>query len=163
MTSAVTDASLKEEAHAMMLGYTSKFKVPVMNSQQISDLLSHADEEIYLVDVRDEEERQVSMIPSAISKETFLSRKSQLSKSTRIVSYCTIGHRSGVFSTQLLEEGFDNVHNGEGIILWSHLQNSQLVTGPDNSTLPIECTHLVISGIKCPLTSNQFNLDISPW
>lgn len=45
----------------------------------------------------------------------------------------TIGHRSGVFGVQLQDEGFDNVHNGEGIILWSHLKNCQLVTGPNGS------------------------------
>lgn len=84
-----SDACLKEEAETMMVGYTSKFKgLPVMHSQQISDLLTKDGEEILLVDVREDEEMLVSMIPTAISKKEFLSLKSQLPKSTRIVPYC---------------------------------------------------------------------------
>jgi len=119
----------------MMTAYTSKFQgLPVMTSEQIRQLVEK-EEEIVLVDVRESEEQEVSMLPTAITKQQFLSRKDQFSKTTRIVPYCTIGHRSGVFGTALLEEGFDNVHNGEGIILWSHLEDVQLVAGPDGSCL----------------------------
>jgi rhodanese-related sulfurtransferase len=124
-----TDESLKAEATAMMKGYTSKFqRLPVITSEEINNALVKG-EEIVLVDVRECEELEVSMIPTAITKEEFLLRKDQLSKKTLIVPYCTIGHRSGVFGTTLLDEGFENVYNGEGIILWSHLPNAKLVTG----------------------------------
>jgi rhodanese-related sulfurtransferase len=130
-----TDAIRKAEAEAMMIGYTSKFVgLPVLNSQQINELIAQSNEDILLVDVREVEEQQVSMLPTAISEADFLICKPQLSKSTRIVPYCTIGHRSGVYGMKLLEEGFDNVYNGEGIILWSHLENSKLVTGPNGSS-----------------------------
>lgn len=125
--------SRKREAEEMMLGYTSKFgSLQVMKSEEISEILSKG-EDMVLVDVRQEEEREVSMLPTAITKEEFLLLKPQLAKNTRIVPYCTIGHRSGVFGTQLLEEGFQSVFNGEGIVLWSHYESCRLVTGPDKA------------------------------
>jgi hypothetical protein len=39
-----------------------------------------------------------------------------------------------VFGLSLQQEGFKNVYNGEGIVLWSHLENGKLVTGPANSS-----------------------------
>lgn len=130
----MTDDHLKSEAEDMMVGYTSKFVgLPVMKSQQISDIIRENGESIILVDVRTEEERCVSMLPTAISKDSFLSMKEKLPRDICIVPYCTIGHRSGVFGTGLMSEGFENVYNGEGIILWTHLENSQLVTGPGGS------------------------------
>jgi rhodanese-related sulfurtransferase len=129
-----TDAALKLEAEAMMCGYTTKFVgLPVMKSQRIYELLAQHDKAILLVDVREEKELKVSMLPTAITKAEFLSRKEGIPRTTCIVPYCTIGHRSGIFGKMLQEQGFENVHNGEGIVLWSHLENCKLVTGPEGS------------------------------
>ena len=132
--SEASNALKKKEAEEMMKATTSKFDgLRVMKSEEIKRLLNDPNEEILLVDVRDKEEQEVSMIPTAITQKEFQYRKSGLSKKTLIVPYCTIGYRSGAFGKSLLEEGFENVHNGEGIVLWSHLENAELRTGIDRT------------------------------
>uniref|UniRef100_A0A0G4H6V2 Rhodanese domain-containing protein n=1 Tax=Chromera velia CCMP2878 TaxID=1169474 RepID=A0A0G4H6V2_9ALVE len=91
-----------------------------------------------LVDVRDEEERRVSVIPGSFSKDEFerevagLTEESQLKTTTedakepfdpsavRVVPYCTIGYRSGLCVRDLKVRGFTQSRNGEGVILWAH-------------------------------------------
>ncbi|MCB1021671.1 MAG: rhodanese-like domain-containing protein [Bryobacterales bacterium] len=76
-------------------------------------------EEMVLVDVRTGEEQQVSMLPGAITSEQFRANRERYRKSV-VVTYCTIGARSGSYAAELLHEGFD-VRNLEGSILaWTH-------------------------------------------
>ena len=127
----MNDISLKhkQEAKSMMLSYASQFEgLDVMESETI-EMLLQSKEKIVLVDVREKEEQEVSMIPTAITKNEFLHVKNKLSKDVCIVPYCTIGYRSGVFGKKLQEEKFTNVYNGEGIVLWSHLEHCNLVVG----------------------------------
>ncbi len=72
-----------------------------------------------LVDVRTDEERAVSIIPGAISREEFESRREELT-GRPVVTYCTIGYRSGLYADELSRQGWD-VHNLRGSILsWTH-------------------------------------------
>jgi hypothetical protein len=75
--------------------------------------------------VRSVEERNVSMIPGSITSEEFESLIKQNPdhyKSKLIVPYCTIGYRSGKYGSNLKKEyGFENVRNGEGIVLCTYV------------------------------------------
>jgi rhodanese-related sulfurtransferase len=120
---------MESMARQMMVDYTSKFSVPVITSDEIKEL-QKSNANILLVDVRDQEERNVSMIPGAISKDRFEKAldSSQIDKNTMIIPYCTIGHWSGVYGSKLMERGWENVKNGEGIVLWTYTGPNALVT-----------------------------------
>lgn len=79
----------------------------------------HPDPDLVLVDVREEAERVVSMIPGAITAARFEQEMDQHTGKT-IVPYCTIGGRSGRYSQALAARGW-NVLNFRGSILaWTH-------------------------------------------
>jgi len=97
--------------------FNSKFNTPIMPTNKINL------EKMILVDVRSEKEQKVSMIPGAISVAEFEKNKEKY-RGKAIITYCTIGYRSGKYAKQLLKEKF-NAYNLEGSILgWSHSKGS---------------------------------------
>ena len=75
--------------------------------------------EVVLVDVRNPPEQAVSMIPGAITAAQFEADPGAYSSAT-LVTYCTIGHRSGLYAKKLQTGGF-KVFNLKGSILsWTH-------------------------------------------
>lgn len=90
--------------------YQKKFPdVTYISSTELVDLSKN---EVILVDVRTEPERQVSMLEGAITKEQFLQQQQQqqqgndtASSTTTtnplIVTYCTVGYRSGLEARRL--------------------------------------------------------------
>ena len=83
--------------------------LPVTNNEEISwNLRGH---KVLLVDVRTNAERGVSMIAGAVSFEEFksdilpsLECKRSASYPDMIVTYCTIGYRSGMEASQLITD-----------------------------------------------------------
>jgi rhodanese-related sulfurtransferase len=74
---------------------------------------------ILLVDVRNPEERAVSIIPGAITPEALEERWGEAT--TRpVVTYCTIGHRSGIAARRLRERGVDAYNLAGAILAWTH-------------------------------------------
>lgn len=75
--------------------------------------------EVVLIDVRNPPEQAVSMIPDAITSAEFEADPSAHAGAT-LVTYCTIGHRSGLYAQKLQAAGF-KVYNLKGAVLaWSH-------------------------------------------
>ncbi len=74
-----------------------------------------------LVDVRSEDERAVSQIPGALSKEEF-EKKREHFRDKKILSYCTIGQRSSEYTQGLIKAGFDAFNLSESILGWTHRQ-----------------------------------------
>lgn len=76
---------------------------------------------VWIVDVRTEEERLVSMIPGAMSSEEYAMRTAS-EDPDRVVAYCTIGIRSGqwVDQNQTTEKSVANLEGG--ILGWTHIQ-----------------------------------------
>lgn len=85
-----------------------------------------------LLDVRSEEEWNVSHLPAARRVDLNASIEdvaAGLSKEAPIVTYCAVGYRSGALATKLREAGFTHVHNLEGSIFqWANERRS-LVSG----------------------------------
>lgn len=74
---------------------------------------------IILIDVRDEDEYEVSHIPGALHFEN--SNNVTFSKNSPIVVYCSVGLRSAVFAKKLEHKGFLNVKNLRGSIFeWAN-------------------------------------------
>ncbi len=77
--------------------------------------------DVVLVDVRNPPEQVVSMIPGSITS-TELERDPSAYSGRTLVTYCTIGHRSGLYAQKLQAAGF-KVFNLKGAILaWTHAQ-----------------------------------------
>ncbi len=103
-------------------------EVPEITAEQ---LLSRLEEEDFvIVDARSPQEQAVSMLPGAITAQQFEANRSEY-EGRPVVTYCTIGHRSGLLAQQLHAQGCD-VSNLKGAILsWTHAGGDLVdATGP---------------------------------
>ncbi len=112
-----------EDVAALYASYRRAF--PDVPEISVEALMAARDEarpgegEVVLVDVRDASERAVSVIPGAISVEE-LQAAGDVIQDRLVVTYCTIGYRSGRYAERLLERDF-RVANLEGSLLaWIH-------------------------------------------
>jgi rhodanese-related sulfurtransferase len=127
------DFSKKEEALKIAHFYGHMFtSCPMISSDELHKALCGEKRSVdYLIDVRERGEQEVSIIPSAILKgefENMLHGNSPPPKDASIVVYCTVGYRSGVYATYLKDKyGYQNVRNSEGIVLYTHVPEAQLV------------------------------------
>ncbi|HVX60231.1 MAG TPA: rhodanese-like domain-containing protein [Pirellulales bacterium] len=76
-------------------------------------------EKIVVVDVRSPQERAVSMIPGAISREEFEAHQQDY-REAPIVAYCTLGFRSGRYVAELRRKQFDASNLAGAILAWTH-------------------------------------------
>ncbi len=99
-------------------GFRGKFEgVPEVT---VDDYAALAESEpVVLVDVRTDVEREVSMIPGAISADEFEARKAELDGST-VVPYCTVGYRSGLYARELQQEGWRVANMVGSIVAWTY-------------------------------------------
>lgn len=92
-------------------------EVPEITVGEIDRLLET--EDVVLVDVRAPKEQAVSIIPGAITSDE-LAANPEACEGKTLVTYCTIGHRSGLFAKKLQASGH-RVFNLKGAILsWTH-------------------------------------------
>ena len=100
-------------------------KVNWITTQQLADWLADKHhEKPVLLDVRTEEEWNVSHLPGARRVDPSASAESAaagVAKDAPIVTYCAVGYRSGDLATRLREAGFTRVQNLEGSIFqWAN-------------------------------------------
>jgi rhodanese-related sulfurtransferase len=74
-----------------------------------------------LVDVREKKEIEVSTIPFAITKKEFENNFSKY-KDQKIIIYCTIGYRSGIYTKKLQEKKLNAFNLVGGVLSWAHAQ-----------------------------------------
>lgn len=102
--------------------------VPVISTEQLTQIQS--DEEVVLLDSREEDEFKLSHLPQSlwVGYETFdLSTLADIPKDKKIVVYCSIGVRSEKIAEQLVSAGFSDVYNlYGGIFAWAN-ENKPLV------------------------------------
>ncbi len=104
-----------EKIEKMFEGYSKDFPMAVNITPKEALNLNNT---VY-VDVREDKEIQISILPGAISKSEFEKNKKKYQDSN-IVVYCTIGYRSGIFTEEVSEEGFKAFNLKGGVLLWSH-------------------------------------------
>ncbi len=98
----------------------SKQSFPEVPDTSAEDLLERCTEgDVVLVDVRTDEEQAVSMIKGAIRATEFEANAEQYKDKT-IACYCTIGHRSGLYTQKLVDRGFNAVNLRGAILAWTH-------------------------------------------
>ncbi len=121
------DAKNLKKIHEMFNDYKTEFKT--VRNILPKEALSLKDA-IY-VDVRDEKEIKVSQIKNSITKKQLLDNLENY-KDKKIISYCTIGYRSGKFTETLMGKKIEAYNLKGGLLLWSHenlqVYNNDLVT-----------------------------------
>lgn len=113
------DAAKRAEIERQYAGYRAEFPdVPEYEASELIELAPVAELPIF-IDARTPEEQAVSMIPGAITKEAFEARKEDY-RDYDIVTYCTIGYRSGLYAKELREEGFRAGNLKGSVLSWAH-------------------------------------------
>jgi rhodanese-related sulfurtransferase len=102
----------------------SKLKFPDVPDISADELIERmVAEKIIVVDNRDQDERDVSMIPGAITASEFegnIKRETKAYADAVIVVYCTIGERSGIYAEKLRKRDIDAHNLRGGVLAWSH-------------------------------------------
>lgn len=106
-----------ETIDAMYKEYKADF--PEVRDITVSELLELDEDSYVVVDVREVEEQRVSMIPGAVTSETFEANPEKFQDKT-VVAHCTIGYRSGLYAEKLAEKGFDARNLKGSVLAWAH-------------------------------------------
>jgi len=115
----LSDSAREDRIGEMYAEYEISFaNVEAISVEEYVALLGTLAEPV-LVDVRKPAERAVSMIPGAIAKEEFEQRRDELN-GRNVVTYCTVGYRSGLYASELLDEGWAVLNLEGSILAWTH-------------------------------------------
>jgi rhodanese-related sulfurtransferase len=104
---------------SMAMAMTKKNpSIPYSNFEDVREMQNYI-----LIDVREDYEREVSIIPGSISKKEFEQDKKKYIQHNVIV-YCTIGVRSTEYAKTLLPDGFIISVLRAGVLGWAHAGKS---------------------------------------
>jgi len=113
-----TDEARLERIALMYAEYRTEFPgVAEVEPAEAKGWLDRDD--VVFVDVREPAEQAVSMVPGALTDEQFEARKASLRDKT-IVTYCTIGYRSGKLAAELTSQGFTVRNLAGSLLAWTH-------------------------------------------
>jgi len=102
-----------------------------IDAQTLKARLEKGDD-VVLVDTRPLHERKVSILPGAISLEAFEQNRAAYAK-RQVITYCTVGVRSGFAAKTLQQSGIDVLNFKGSILAWTHA-DGPLVTPEGAST-----------------------------
>lgn len=130
----LSDEQKKERIQNMYESYKAK-SFPDAPELTAKDYLKlDKEEKIILVDVRENKEMEVSVIPGAIPRDEFEDNKDKY-RDYKVVSYCTIGYRSGRYTKKLIKDKFDAYNLVGGVLSWAHA--GQKFAAPDGDSLRV--------------------------
>lgn len=91
-----------------------------MTAQTAVQLLEQQPDKYILVDVRNRDEQEVSMLPGVrvVTAEEFEQQRDSF-KDTTAICYCTVGYRSGLYAEDLIEQGIASANLQGGILAWT--------------------------------------------
>lgn len=113
-----TDADKRRLIDVRYASFKQAF--PDVRDMSVDELVGLGElQPLVIVDVRPEEEREVSMIPGAVSQDWFEEHRDQY-RDKLVITYCTIGARSGRYAANLQGEGFDVANLRGSILAWAH-------------------------------------------
>lgn len=152
----------KMKADQLVTEYAAKFpNLPLIRTLDTMKMMKSVDENSrpILVDVRSEQERSISYLPGSISLCEFEKLDWPKIKERIVITYCTVGMRSGIYGSKLLCIGFKDVRNGEGILLWTHTLSSNNSATDEFSLIRHSTTDGTIEQTKeVHVFNNDFNL-----
>jgi len=121
----------RHEIESLFEKYRKSFPdVPVMTVEEY--LNRRGKENLVLVDGRTSEERRVSMVPGAVSLNSYESRFDEYS-GRDVVVYCTIGYRSAGIARELSRRGVRSYNLKGGVLSWAHA-NRTFIDGDGEGT-----------------------------
>jgi sodium/bile acid cotransporter 7 len=112
------DAAKLRRIEELYEGYRKEFPgVEELTAAQVLKLAGRMP--IVLVDVREEKEQRISILPGAVSEQAFMAQP-ELRRGKLVVGYCTISYRSGQLAHKLKSQGIQMVNLRGGILAWLH-------------------------------------------
>lgn len=132
----MSDEKKLEKIQALYTKYQRKF--PEVRSISPQDLreIRQGDREMVIVDVRKPEEQEVSMIPGAITAGEFEARSKEL-QGKLVVTYCTMGYRSGLYARQLQQQGWEVANLAGSVLAWTHAGQELVDAGGPTSRVHV--------------------------
>ncbi|MBX3177703.1 MAG: rhodanese-like domain-containing protein [Candidatus Hydrogenedentes bacterium] len=125
------DAARRERIETLYQDYRRDFPdVNEVTPQGLLDLRAAGD--VVIVDVRTREEQRVSALPGAIARAEFEANRERYRDFT-VVTYCTIGARSGAYAERLRGEGCEVFNLKGSVLAWTHA-GMMLVDGEGRET-----------------------------
>lgn len=116
------DAMSAAEKRAKIEALYREYKKDFADVQDIAPAeamqLSNAGRVVF-VDVREEKEQAVSMLPGAVTEKELLQHPEQYREKI-IIGYCTISYRSGKFAQKLKVRGIAMLNLEGGLLAWIH-------------------------------------------
>ena len=126
----------KEQTFDQMVKSYYKGTIPLIYPHQLyKKMLSK--EKIYILDTREKKEFEVSTIKNAIHvgyEQFSMERVKSINKNAPIIVYCTIGARSENIGEKLKKNGFTNVSNLYGGLIYWKNQNYKVIHANKNTT-----------------------------
>jgi rhodanese-related sulfurtransferase len=114
----MSDSEKRDKIEAMYQSYKKDF--PGVPDIQISDAMRLLQEgKPLFIDVREEKEQQVSMLPGAVTEKQFLKNPEKYRDRT-LIGYCTISYRSGKLAEKLNAQGITLLNLKGGLLAWVH-------------------------------------------
>jgi rhodanese-related sulfurtransferase len=114
----MSDSEKRDKIEAMYQSYKKDF--PGVPDIQISDAMRLLQEgKALFIDVREEKEQQVSMLPGAVTEKQFLKNPEKYRDRT-LIGYCTISYRSGKLAEKLNAQGITLLNLKGGLLAWVH-------------------------------------------
>lgn len=112
------DEKLAQKVRVAYLQATAALHVPTLTVDSVMAQLP--DSNLILIDVRGDKEIAVSQIPGALSPAEFAAafRHSGLPSHKTLVTYCTLGYRSGLYAEQLIAKGLRVKNLEGGLLAW---------------------------------------------
>ncbi len=126
----LSDAEKRRRIAAMYREYRESF--PEVPGLTVEELAALDREDFVLVDAREPAERRVSKIPGAVTREDFESDPPARA-GRRVVTYCTVGYRSGLYAAELRRRGFDAYNLAGSILAWTHAGRPLVDAGGDET------------------------------
>lgn len=91
-------------------------------------------EDLLFIDVRNNNEQAISTLPNSITQSEFLKNPSQY-KHKKLVAFCTIGYRSGLFCEKYSKWNILNLEGG--LLAWSHFKGSFIRNGKETKKVHV--------------------------
>jgi sodium/bile acid cotransporter 7 len=115
---AMSDAEKRAMIESMYRGYKKDFAdVEDIAPAEAMELLKNG--RVIFVDVREQKEQDVSMLPGAITENEFLKHPERYHDKV-IIGYCTISYRSGKLAMKLRARDIAMLNLRGGLLAWVH-------------------------------------------
>jgi sodium/bile acid cotransporter 7 len=115
---AVSEPEKRAEIETMYRDYKKQF-ADVQDIAPVAAMELLKSSPAVFVDVREEKEQAVSMLPGAITEQEFLNHLERY-RDVVVIGYCTISYRSGKLAEKLKAQGVVILNLRGGLLAWVH-------------------------------------------